>query len=106
MAIQLVDSVNSHTRCAKGGCYRDGRNNDGIVLLDVSIEGEGQLAICRHCAKQVAKVIGYVDPGFSQHLYEQLCEAKETLIAQREKIQSMNELIGKQNGYIEAHVKS
>lgn len=42
---------------AKGGCYVCSRN-DQLVDLDVIIEGEGALVLCKHCVQDAAEASG------------------------------------------------
>lgn len=54
MAIFVGDALLAH---AKGGCYVCGRG-DNLVDLEVQIEGEGALAVCKGCIQVAAEAGG------------------------------------------------
>jgi len=61
---------------AKGGCYTC-LSADHLVNSGVIIEGEGILAICRACVKDMAQTIGLV--LMDQDIYTKLEQAEEQI---------------------------
>lgn len=54
------------------GCNLPQRSRKGqkepIFLTDIFIEMEGEIQFCETCLKEIAKVIGYVDPALIEKL--------------------------------------
>lgn len=62
MPVRYQDTVVHADNAAKAGCYHCLKNAGGLVDLDLVIEGEGRLFICRAHAEEVAKVLGFIKP--------------------------------------------
>lgn len=72
--------------CGSGTCEL------GYVDLDIYFEWEGNVYLCMWCAKQVAKVIGCLNPEESKHLEELNLSIAQELKETKEKLNDYSAL--------------
>lgn len=110
MAMFTIPSVRHDDYVAKAGCYtclKDTSDKHGpLVDFDISIEGEGRLAICAQCLAEAAHLLGWTEPHESEELRLRLNDANRALDAMSKKLSRRDSVLQAQAEYFKAEHKA
>ena len=92
MGIRYQERITSADRVAKSSCYLCTENSGGFVDLDIIIEGEGRLFLCKKHVARIARVFKFIKPEEAEELEKQNAELQAVVKLLRTELQDLNEL--------------
>lgn len=101
MSIRFQQTVRPGDRAAKAGCYLCLKNSGGMLDLDITIEGEGRLFICKEHGYEIAKTLKCLSPKKSTELTKRVTEQDFIIKGLQEALRDKESLISEQSSYIE-----